>query len=96
MPQGYEAGYGYGTSQQQYQASAPQGYVQPQAAPQYYPTPPPPQQAAYREQGFGEAPEVAGLFHEHMTLAEFNAAFNQEARTPEGCVKCLVIAAYEW
>ncbi len=31
-----------------------------------------------------------------MTLAEFEAAFNIEAHTAEGAVKCLVVAAYEW
>jgi hypothetical protein len=31
-----------------------------------------------------------------MTFAEFEVAFNRVATTPEGVIKCLCVAAYEW
>ena len=37
-----------------------------------------------------------GGWHENLSLSEFTALHAQEARTVEGAVKCLVVAAYEW
>jgi hypothetical protein len=31
-----------------------------------------------------------------MTLAEFEQSFAHAATTPEGAIKCLLVAAYEW
>ena len=55
-----------------------------------------PQQSMPPQQQYQSGPPAgASGWHRGLSLAEFETLFQQEARTPEGAVKCLLVAAIE-
>jgi hypothetical protein len=85
-----QQGYQYPPQQQQFQQPM-QGQYPPQ---QQQMTPQKQFQQTLPHQN--QFAQMGGGWHPGLTLAEFEQLFAAEARTPEGCVKCLLVAAIEY